>query len=162
MQVYLAGDMLSEGQQLRRTYEKERIEELGFKVYNPSDDKSINDKKNAKQDNLAERIIENDTRGISESHILVFDYLPHAQGTLTELGYVQAILREMKRESFKPPLVFVQCTDIRQGNGHIPTESDRFEFSINQYVYGVILEVTEGRGIQSFDEILETLREIKN
>ena len=65
MQVYLAGDMLSEGQQLRRTYEKERIEELGFKVYNPSDDKSINDKKNAKQDNLAERIVENDTRGIS-------------------------------------------------------------------------------------------------
>ncbi|URG13519.1 putative nucleoside 2-deoxyribosyltransferase [Staphylococcus phage CUB-EPI_14] len=156
--------MLSEGQQLRRTYEKEKIEALGFKVYNPSDDESINDKKNAKQDGLAERIVENDTRGISESHILVFDYLPHAQGTLTELGYVQAILREMKRGVYKvynPPLVFVQCTDIRQGNGHIPTESDRFEFSINQYVYGVILEVTEGRGIQSFDEILEMLKEIK-
>lgn len=30
MQVYLAGDMLSEGQQLRRTYEKEKIEALGI------------------------------------------------------------------------------------------------------------------------------------
>lgn len=39
----------------------------------------------------------------------------------------------------------------------ITAEQDRAEFSINQYVYGVIMDVTDGRGIQTFDEICEEL-----
>ncbi|MCY1572768.1 hypothetical protein NW123_12055, partial [Staphylococcus pettenkoferi] len=53
--------------------------------------------------------------------------------------------------------IYVQCTDVRQGTGHISNEQDRTEFSINQYVYGVILELTEGRGIQTFEEICQEL-----
>lgn len=82
----------------------------------------------------------------------MLDYLTHAQGTICELGYIQKLKRE------KPELeVYVHCTDVRQGTGHIPDEQDRAEFSINQYVYGVILEVTEGRGVQDFEDIREEL-----
>ncbi|WP_053032460.1 hypothetical protein [Staphylococcus haemolyticus] len=109
--IYLGGDMLSIGQQIRREWEKQELQRLGFKVYAPHDDKGINDKANAKQDKLAERIVANDT----------------------------------------------ECTDIRQGTGHISDEQDRAEFSINQYVYGVIMDITDSRGIQTFDEICEEL-----
>lgn len=150
--IYILGDMLSHGQQLRRAYEKSAFKQLGYKVHNPQDDKSINDKLNADQQGLAERIVANDTRAIEEADIIVADYLPHAQGSLCELGYIQKLKRE------KPELeVYVHCTDVRQGTGHIPTEQDRAEFSINQYVYGVILEVTEGRGVQDFEEIRQAL-----
>lgn len=150
--IYIAGDMLSHGQQLRRAYEKSAFKQLGYEVYNPQDDKSINDKSSADQQGLAERIVENDTAGIENADIIVLDYLTHAQGTICELGYIQKLKRE------KPELeVYVHCTDVRQGTGHIPTEQDRAEFSINQYVYGVILEVTEGRGVQDFEEIRQEL-----
>lgn len=151
--IYLAGDMLSSGQQKQRAEEKQRLEAIGYNVYSPQDDKSINDKKNANQEGLAERIVKNDTAGIEKADIIVLDYLSHAEGTICELGYIQKLKRN------KPDLkVYAQCTDIRQGNGHIPNHSDRVEFSVNQYVYGVILEVTEGVGIQTFDDIIGNLK----
>lgn len=149
--IYLGGDMLSIGQQMRREWEKQELQRLGFKVYAPHDDKDINDKENAKQDKLAERIVFNDTLGMETSDVMIFDYLPHAQGTICELGYAQYLKR------LKPKDIYVQCTDIRQGTGHVSSEQDRAEFSINQYVYGVILDVTNGRGIQTFDEICKEL-----
>lgn len=149
--IYLGGDMLSLGQQMRREWEKKELERLGFDVYAPQDDKDINDKQIADQKGLAERIVKNDTEGMEESDILIFDYLPHAQGTICELGYAQYLKR------LKPKDIYVQCTDIRQGTGHVSSEQDRAEFSINQYVYGVILDVTNGRGIQTFDEICKEL-----
>lgn len=160
-QVYLGGGMLDLGDQMRREYEKSELTKLGYKVYAPQDDKDINDKDNANQDNLAERIVDNDTLGMTTSQILIFDYLPHNQGTICEMGFVQYMLKDLSRLStsiYAIPKVYVQCTDIRQGTGHISKEQDRQEFSINQYVYGVILEITEGRGIQTFDEILEDLK----
>ncbi|PTG88740.1 hypothetical protein BU645_09900 [Staphylococcus chromogenes] len=160
-QVYLGGGMLDLGDQMRREYEKAELTKLGYKVYAPQDDKDINDKDNANQDNLAERIVLNDTLGMQSSQILIFDYLPHNQGTICEMGFVQYMLKDLSRLSTSIhaiPKVYVQCTDVRQGTGHISKEQDRQEFSINQYVYGVILEITEGRGIQTFDEILEDLK----
>lgn len=154
--IYILGDMLSHGQQLRRAYEKSAFKQLGYEVYNPQDDKSINDKANADQQGLAERIVANDTAGIENADIIVADYLTHAQGSICELGYIQKLKRE------KPELkVYVHSTDVRQGTGHIPTEQDRAEFSINQYVYGVILEVTDGRGVQDFEEIRQALKGTK-
>ncbi|ASE37773.1 nucleoside 2-deoxyribosyltransferase [Staphylococcus pettenkoferi] len=150
-QVYLGGDMLSIGQQMRREWEKQELQRLGFKVYAPQDDKDINDKQNANQTGLAERIVKNDTQGMEESDIIIFDYLTHSQGTICELGYAQHLQRHQSKS------IYVQCTDVRQGTGHISNEQDRTEFSINQYVYGVILELTEGRGIQAFEEICQEL-----
>ena len=64
--IYLGGDMLSIGQQMRREWEKQELQRLGFKVYAPHDDKGINDKANAKQDKLAERIVFTDTLGMDK------------------------------------------------------------------------------------------------
>lgn len=153
--IYLGGDMLSIGQQMRREWEKQELQRLGFKVYAPHDDKDINNKANANQDKLAERIVFNDTLGMETSDVMIFDYLPHAQGTICEMGYAQ----HLKKASEKDIKIYVQCTDIRQGTGHISDEQDRAEFSINQYVYGVIMDITDGRGIQTFDEICEELVE---
>lgn len=160
IQIYLGGDMLSTGSQMRRDWEKNKLQNLGFDVYSPQDDKSINDKSNAKQEKLAERIVKNDVKGMETSNVLIFDYLPHAQGTICEMGYVQRLKHELESND-RFPKIFVQCTDIRQGTGHIPTEQDRMEFSINQYVYGVIMDLTDGRGIQTFDEICEDIKNIK-
>lgn len=152
--IYLGGDMLSLGQQMRREWEKKELERLGFDVYAPQDDKDINDKQNANQTGLAERIVYNDTAGIYKSDILIFDYLPHAQGTIAEMGYVHGLLQYVDNDKYD---IYVQCTDVRQGTGHIPEEQDRAEFSINQYVYGVILDITDGKGVQSFEEICQEL-----
>lgn len=160
VKIYLGGDMLSTGSQMRREWEKNQLQKLGFNVYAPQDDKSINDKSNAKQEKLAERIVKNDTNGIKSSNVMIFDYLPHAQGTICEMGYAQRLKHELEHND-QYPKIFVQCTDIRQGTGHIPTEQDRMEFSINQYVYGVIMDITDGRGIQTFDEICEEIKKIK-
>lgn len=151
--IYLAGGMLDIGDQMRRAWERDELKRLGFKVYVPQDDKSVNDKANAKQSRLAERIVKNDTNGIKASNILIFDYLPHNQGTIAEMGYAQGLVHAGKYFD----KVYVQCTDIRQGTGHIPTEQDRAEFSINQYVYGVILELTNGKGIQTWNQITADL-----
>ncbi|NCA39063.1 hypothetical protein GBL57_09770, partial [Streptococcus equi] len=119
--IYLGGDMLSIGQLMRREWEKQELERLGFKVYAPHDDKDINDKANAKQEKLAERIVFNDTLGMETSDVMIFDYLPHAQGTICEMGYAQ----HLKKASEKDIKIYVQCTDIRQGTGHISDEQDR-------------------------------------
>ncbi|MGK0542169.1 nucleoside 2-deoxyribosyltransferase [Staphylococcus haemolyticus] len=95
--IYLGGDMLSIGQQIRREWEKQELQRLGFKVYAPHDDKGINDKANAKQDKLAERIVANDTEGMERSNIMIFDYLPHAQGTICEMGYAQRLKKKVRR-----------------------------------------------------------------
>ncbi|MDK3983759.1 nucleoside 2-deoxyribosyltransferase [Staphylococcus pseudintermedius] len=161
--VYIGGDMLSTGQQLRRSWEKEQLTRLGLEVHAPQDDKSINDKNNAVQEGLAERIVDNDTLGMTTSQIIIFDYLPHAQGTICEMGFVQYMLKDLSRLSTSLtaiPKVYVQCTDVRQGTGHISSEQDRQEFSINQYVYGVILEITDGRGIQTWEEIIDDIKEV--
>lgn len=88
--------MLSIGQQMRREWEKQELQRLGFKVYAPHDDKDINDKANANQDKLAERIVFNDTLGMETSDVMIFDYLPHAQGTICEMGYVQHLKKKVR------------------------------------------------------------------
>ena len=95
--IYLGGDMLSIGQQMRREWEKQELQRLGFKVYAPHDDKDINDKANANQDKLAERIVFNDTLGMETSDVMIFDYLPHAQGTICEMGYAQRLKKKVRR-----------------------------------------------------------------
>ena len=98
--IYLGGDMLSIGQQMRREWEKQELQRLGFKVYAPHDDKDINDKENAKQDKLAERIVANDTLGMETSDVMIFDYLPHAQGQFAKWG-MHSTLKEQVRKILK-------------------------------------------------------------
>ena len=190
--VYCAGDMLKKGSILLREQEARDLRNIGCKVYSPIEDKSINDKSNQTEDsnnNLAERIVRNDTRGILESDIIVIEPHENALGTMVELGQIKGYkdcARELEniiervvklkgndsqavnRLSIELHLlikkldkkVYPHLEDIRRTN--IPECGDRRSWSINQYVYGVCLDLTDGKGFYEWDEILEELKKENN
>ncbi|WP_422404520.1 MULTISPECIES: hypothetical protein [Bacteria] len=185
--VYNGGAMLSQGLVEYRSKQTKQMNDIdGIRAYNPADDTSINDKSNAEQTGLAERILANDFKAMQESDVFVFDVLNEGLGTIAEMGIVlgmkhqaQKVVDELKEielsegylndeedalrdQQFailnKPVLCY--CSDIRQGNGHIPDHPDRFEYSTNQFLYGVCLELTNGEGFISWYEVLERLEMI--
>lgn len=144
LQVYNGGHILNEAMAEYRNKQAEQINSIiGIKCYNVLDDKSINDKANAEQTQLAERILNNDFKAMQESDIFVFDILNEGLGTIAELGILlgmkhqaQKVINELKEienknlylteEEYdlrdnqqkildKPVLIY--CSDIRQGHG---------------------------------------------
>ena len=183
--IYTAGDMLSEGARMRRAWEAEQLRSLGANLHVPHEDKSINDKANAVQEGLAERIVSNDTQGIIDSDIIVIDAHENGKGTLVELGQIKGmkdmadivlssvvcathgVLSERDAldmiqaavERMLEKKVYAHNTDIRRANSH-PQAGDRREYAPNQYVYGTVLELTEGKGFYDWDEIIEEVKEM--
>ena len=96
LQVYNGGHILNDAMVEYRNKQAEQINSIiGVKCYNVLEDKSINDKANAEQTGLAERILNNDFKAIQESDIFVFDILNEGLGTIAELG----ILLGMKHQA---------------------------------------------------------------
>ena len=189
--IYLAGDMLKKGSILLREQEAKELRELGHKIYSPIEDKSINDKTNQTEESnngLAERIVRNDTRGILNSDIIVIEPHENALGTMVELGQIKGYkdcARELK--SILDNIVKSECNDSQAVNRlamelhflinkydkkvyphledirrtNIPESGDRRSWSINQYVYGVCLDLTDGKGLYEWEEILEELKEVQ-
>ena len=189
--IYLAGDMLKKGSILLREQEAKELRELGHKIYSPIEDKSINDKTNQTEESnngLAERIVRNDTRGILNSDIIVIEPHENALGTMVELGQIKGYkdcARELK--SILDRVVESECDDSQAVNRlamelhflikkydkkvyphledirrtNIPETGDRRSWSINQYVYGVCLDLTDGKGLYEWEEILEELKEVQ-
>lgn len=184
--IYLAGHILNEAMVDYREKQHKQVEAIdGVKPYSPHQDKSINDKSNAEQTNLAERILNNDFTAMENSDIYVLDILNEGLGTIAELGIIIGMkkhaqkriaeLREMSEETEdeniaslialeiennmqvlnKPVLCY--CSDIRQGHGKPYTDPDRAEFSTNQFVYGMVLEATNGEGFITWDQVLHRL-----
>jgi nucleoside 2-deoxyribosyltransferase len=177
--VYIAGDMLNRGAQLQRAEERDAIKALGFDLYCPQDNKEINDKQNAVQEGLAERIVRHDTDAIMRSDIIVFEPLLHAVGTNIELGQVKGvkddakailniiakskggdaveILKEVTEHCLKmlDKKVYVHYSDIRRHD--IPEVGDRRSFGPHQYMYGVTLDLTDGVGFMPIGSILEDM-----
>ena len=183
--IYTAGDMLSEGARMRRAWEAEQLRSLGATLHVPHEDKSINDKANAVQEGLAERIVANDTKGIIDSDVIVIDAHENGKGTLVELGQIKG-MRDMADivlssvlgvtngvlserdaldmiqddvESMLEKKVYAHNTDIRRANTQ-PQAGDRREYAPNQYVYGTVLELTDGKGFYDWDEIIEEVKEL--
>lgn len=183
-QVYLAGDMLKRGSILLREQEAKEIRELGYKLYSPIEDKSINDKANQTEESnngLAEKIVRNDTNGILDSEIVIIEPHENALGTMVELGQIKGYkdcARELQnlilnaqdkpREALDvlyhgmvqlinkyDKKVFPHIEDVRRTN--IPECADRRSWSINQYVYGVCLDITDGKGLYEWEEIIKEL-----
>ena len=181
---YLGGHILSQGMVEYRQKQHDEVEGIiGVTPYSPINDKSINDKSNAVQEGLAERILHNDFKAMQESDILVFDVLNEGLGTIAELGIllgmkhqadktlsliesqihydhpeynnVHYIASESKKILEKPVLIY--CSDIRQGHGKPYNDPDRAEFSTNQFVYGMILSLTNGKGFMSWEEVKKEL-----
>lgn len=189
--IYLAGDMLKKGSILLREQEAKELRELGHKIYSPIEDKSINDKTNQTEESnngLAERIVINDTRGILNSDIIVIEPHENALGTMVELGQIKGYkdcARELK--SILDRVVKSECDDSQAVNRlamelhflikkydkkvyphledirrtNIPETGDRRSWGINQYVYGVCLDLTDGKGLYEWEEILEELKEVQ-
>ena len=188
LQVYNGGHILNEAMVEYRNKQANQINSInGVKCYNVLDDKSINDKSNAVQEGLAERILNNDFKAMQESDVFVFDILNEGLGTIAELAIVlgmkheaehtikkldEAIdnygflpddkLEELYKESKKilDKPVFCYCSDIRQGHGKPYNDPDRAEFSTNQFIYGCVLSLTDGEGFISWEEVLKRLEEL--
>ena len=185
--IYVAGDLLSEGAKMRRAWEAEQLRSTGATLHVPHEDASINDKANAVQEGLAERIVANDTQGIIDSDVIVIDAHENGKGTLVELGQIKG-MRDMAKmvsdvisenysmfdddcdentvraieelvEEVVNKKVFAHNTDIRRANSH-PQSGDRREYGPNQYVYGTVLDLTYGKGFYDWDEIIEEVKEL--
>lgn len=183
--IYTAGDMLSEGARMRRAWEAEQLRSLGANLHVPHEDKSINDKANAVQEGLAERIVANDTQGIIDSDVIVIDAHENGKGTLVELGQIKGMkdmadivlssvlgvtngvlserdaldLIQADVESVLEKKVYAHNTDIRRANSSSQA-GDRREYGPNQYVYGTVLDLTDGVGFYDWDEIIEEVKEL--
>lgn len=183
--TYLAGDLLSEGAKMRREWEAEQLRSAGANLHVPHEDKSINDKANAVQEGLAERIVSNDTQGIIDSDIIVIDAHENGKGTLVELGQIKGMkdmadivlssvvcathgvlserdaldMIQAAAERMLEKKVYAHNTDIRRANDK-PQAGDRREYGPNQYVYGTVLELTDGKGFYDWDEIIEEVKEL--
>lgn len=188
LQVYNGGHILNEAMAEYRNKQAEQINSvIGIKCYNVLDDKSINDKANAEQTGLAERILNNDFKAMQESDIFVFDILNEGLGTIAELGILlgmkhqaQQTINKAKQtidnhgiisdehlnDAYKLAVdivnkpVLIYCSDIRQGHGKGYDNPDRAEFSTNQFVYGMVLSLTNGEGFISWEEVLKRLENI--
>lgn len=182
--IYTAGDLLSEGARMRRAWEAEQLRSLGATLHVPHEDASINDKANAVQEGLAERIVANDTQGIIDSDVIVIDAHENGKGTLVELGQIKGMkdMAEMVKDALEAEEVPFECgttyfrvldvvnsvldkkvyahnTDIRRANTK-QQAGDRREYGPNQYVYGTVLELTNNHGFYDWDEIIEEVKEM--
>lgn len=193
--VYMGGHILNDAMVDYRDKQHKQVEGIvGVSPYSPHKDKSINDKANAEQTQLAERILNNDFKAMQESDIFVFDILNEGLGTIAELGILLGIKHqaqetinsleetadivrldfdgnetdeyetlqdevvELEKIVNKPVLIY--CSDIRQGHGKGYSDPDRAEFSTNQFVYGMVLELTNGEGVISWEEVKKRLENI--
>ena len=182
---YLGGHILSQGMVEYRQKQHEEVEGIvGVTPYSPINDKSINDKANAVQEGLAERILLNDFKAMEKSDIYVFDVLNEGIGTISELSIVLGMKHQAQKiidkyddmdfrkldlttqndilEAYsvvnKPVLIY--CSDIRQGHSKPYNDPDRAEFSTNQFIYGCVLSLTNGEGFISWEEVLEHLKKL--
>lgn len=185
-QTYLAGDLLKKGSIMLRNAESEELRLNGVKIYSPIEDKSINDKSNQTEESnngLAERIVKNDTRAIIESDIIVIEPQDDAKGTMVELGQLKGmkdasrmmnelieLFAEQNNDSFEDlkyevlqlankldKKVYPHYEDIRRMD--LPECADRRSWSVNQYVYGVCLDLTNGKGFYEWDDIVKELHD---
>ena len=179
---YLGGDIMGFGSNLARQYEYDKFIEMGLPVdvYSPVQNKSINDKSNMTEEEnncLAEKITAADIERLWNSDFVVIEPAQTAIGTMCELGCLfgwkymcdrlleiaenaeefpaLAVIEEIKRMSKKD--VYCHYFDIR--TNHLNEKDWRRSFSINQLLYGMILYVEKNGDIETFDEIMEQLKE---
>ena len=185
--VYIAGDMLNRGAQLLRTEERNVVSDLGHQFYNPMDNKEINDKGNAVQEALAERIVRHDTEAMLWSDTVIIEPSNNACGTMAELGQllgmkdvagiILRILQDNPRESVEDlqetlqeieefclkqyeRKVYPHMEDVRLAG---PTgDGFRSTFGINAYITGACIKLADNPdeapdGFYQWDAIVDKL-----
>ena len=180
MNIYVAGHCLTRGSQMQRHTEKQELKKVADDLvfYVPQENAEINDKANANPEGLAEKIVRHDTDALFWSDTVVIEPLPEALGTHVELGQLKG-MRDMAiaiinlinnatsvDDAFMQigalcdkqvnRAVYPHYEDIRRFEGVTESE-DRRSLGINQYVYGVCLDLTEGKGFYDWNEVLKEL-----
>lgn len=171
--VYIAGDMLKKGSQMLRAYERDTLSKVeGIEVFTPQDEEDINDKT---KNPTAEEIFAKDTKAILDSEVVVVDADDNSVGTTTEVGQiwgVNYVLKELhdivdSGEDIEGKVIELlnnlplkevhwHNSDIRNVPG-ISEEGLRRSFSINQYLYGCLLDVSGKE--ESFENIVNKLQD---
>lgn len=181
MRLYLAGDMLLKASQLLRAEEKRLLQEKGLadNLYNPMDAEFNDKEKNKNNSLLCDAIVMGDTNAIEWSNRVIIEPTSNALGTTVELGQVFAYnkmndyirnilddeslretdklakLRKMIDVDIPKKTVYAQYNDVRRHDA--PECGDFRSWGVNQYVYGVVRALTDNRGFQEFEEIVENL-----
>ena len=184
---YLGGGIMTHGVILAREEEYQKFIEaqLPVEVYSPVQNKSINDKSNMTEEEnncLAEKIVAADVERLWNSDFTVLCPEQSAIGTMCEMGIlygwkymadkfikilnnrkytmeeaIQALYDEVFRIAGKKN--YAHYFDIR--TNHLNEKDWRRSFSINQFLYGIILAATaDGKLHNSFDEIIPILQQI--
>lgn len=155
--VYIASDIMSTGAQHEISLIEDVLDDLGFDYYSARKNAEINDKSNVnveENNKLAEKIVKQDTDRIKKADIIIFNIKSHALGTIAELGQVWGL-----NDNGMNKICFFLYDDIRRTN--IPEKSDRRSWSINQYLYGLVLALSRGRGfLKDLDELRKELLNI--
>lgn len=152
--IYNGGGMLSLANQHMHSKENKQLRALGYQVYSPQDDKTINDKQNQSvesNNSLAEKIFDHDTSGMEKADIIIFEVSNDNVGTTCEIG------QWAQQERIKPTnkKYYFHSYDVRRTS--IPEIGDRRSWSINQYLYGAILSLNP-KGIMDWQDILNSLK----
>lgn len=185
---YVGGDIMTHGSQLARQEECDKMDAAGLEVtyYSPAQNKSINDKSNMTEEQnncLAEKITAADIERLWNSDFAVMCAEQSAIGTLCEIGclfgwkymadrlleicnstdfsdndqFAEAIEEEILRIANKN--VFAHYFDIR--TNHLNEKDWRRSFSINQLLYGMLLDCTKDHKLhENFDSVLEELKKL--
>lgn len=185
---YVGGDIMTHGSQLARQEECDKMDAAGLDItyYSPAQNKSINDKSNMTEEQnnrLAEKITAADIERLWNSDFAVMCTEQSAIGTMCELGclfgwkymadrlleicnstdfsdndqFAEAIEEEIRRIANKN--IFAHYFDIR--TNHLNEKDWRRSFSINQLLYGMILECTKDHKLhENFDSVLEELKKL--
>ena len=186
---YLGGDIMTHGSNLARQEEYDKFKEAGIpgEVYSPVQNKSINDKLSMTEEennHLAEKIVAADVERLWNSDYTVLCTEQSAIGTMCEMGilygwkYMAQKLFELYGKALSDGYSATEAGNIvmnkvleidRKKNyahyfdirtNHLNEKDWRRSFSINQFLYGIILAATADRTLHnSFDEILPLLQE---
>ena len=186
---YLGGDIMTRGSNLARQEEYDKFKEANIpgEVYSPVMNKSINDKSNMTEEennHLAEKIVEADVDRLWNSDYTVLCPEQSAIGTMCEMGILygwkymadkllnlfkdkvwneektyeevlESIVQEISKIADKKN--YAHYFDIR--TNHLNEKDWRRSFSINQFLYGIILAATADNTLHnSFDEIIPILQ----
>lgn len=174
---YVGGGIMTRGEQLARQEECDKMENarLNVNYYSPALNKSINDKSNMTEEennHLAEKIVDADVSKLWESDFTVMCPEQSAIGTMCEVGILYGwkylcdkiiplykenpdlAYNELKRIENK--VNFFHYSDIR--TNHLNEKDWRRSFSINQFLYGIILYASKDNKLNdNFDEVISKL-----
>ena len=185
---YLGGDIMTHGSNLARQYEYDKFieAEIPVDIYSPVMNKSINDKSSMTEEennHLAEKIVEADVERLWNSDFTVLSTEQSAIGTMCEMGilygwkYMAQKLFELYGKALSDGHSATEAGNIvmnkileidRKKNyahyfdirtNHLNEKDWRRSFSINQFLYGIILAATEDHQLHNhFDEIIPILQ----